>query len=416
MNAQFSVNAELRPRFEYLRGYGKLPVDTMTDPAILISQRTRLTFNYAKNGFEAKVTLQDWRYWGDETLFSATGAFGDPASIELFEGYVAVPLFKISKLYIGRQQLVYDDERLLAARNWNQGGISYDAVVWKFKKNSWKIDLAGSWNSDPTYLGGLEYTSAKIRTLNYIWAGKTINDNLTASAIIMSVGKTNPDALKVIYMKETFGANLFANYESFEGQATAYYQAGLNNGGKDVSAYFVAILAYYKGKIGKVGGGVNIISGQKGTSTDDSYNDKDHLFDLFYGARHRYYGYMDYFNNTRNSTAGGGLNDIFLQYFPNIGSKHKMEIAYHYFTNNQEVLDPDAEPGTLTGMDKFLAHELDIVYTYSPFDFLKWDMGFSFLLPSEPFEKIGGYDPGTTSFAYWPWTMLTFKPALFKSE
>lgn len=412
LQAQFTLDAEIRPRLEFIRGYGKLPVDSLSDPSIMISQRTRLNFKYLFKGFDFRISIQDFRTWGDETIITATGTFGKSASIDLFEAYVGIPVFKSSKLILGRQQLVYDDERLFSYRNWNQGGIAYDAIVFKFTKDKWQFDVVGSWNSDPLILGGLEYTSKKIKTQNFLWVKRTINENLALSAIVVATGRTNDSAQQVIYMKSTLGANIFPKYESFEGQGSFYYQAGKNNNGMNVGAYCVVATAYFKNKLGKIGGGTNIISGQDAFNPDNDYQEKDHMFDIFYGGRHKYYGYMDNFNNIPKSTLGGGLNDYFLQVYPAIGKKHKLEIAYHYFTANQNP-GPTKDGHRVTS--RFLAHEVDFNYTYSPYDFLKLDLGFSFLLPSESYEIMSGNEPGTTPFSYWPMAMLTFKPTLFKS-
>ena len=61
--AQFTVNAELRPRAEIRKGYKALP-DSLSVPSSIISQRTRIGFTYQKDWLKTSVTIQDARMRG----------------------------------------------------------------------------------------------------------------------------------------------------------------------------------------------------------------------------------------------------------------------------------------------------------------------------------------------------------------
>jgi hypothetical protein len=60
--SQFSVEAQLRNRFEIRDGYQKLG-SVESDPAFLISQRSRLSFSYQTPFLKLKFTPQDVRLW-----------------------------------------------------------------------------------------------------------------------------------------------------------------------------------------------------------------------------------------------------------------------------------------------------------------------------------------------------------------
>src|SRR5688572_14649492 len=62
--SQFTVDAELRPRFEFRHGYKTLFPDN-TDPAAFVSQRTRLNFGYKTEKLHFYLSPQDVRVWGD---------------------------------------------------------------------------------------------------------------------------------------------------------------------------------------------------------------------------------------------------------------------------------------------------------------------------------------------------------------
>ncbi|HBC04625.1 MAG TPA: hypothetical protein DC015_10640, partial [Aequorivita sp.] len=62
--SQFTIDAELRPRFEYRHGYKTLFPDN-ADPATFVSQRTRLNFGYKTEKLHFYLSPQDVRVWGD---------------------------------------------------------------------------------------------------------------------------------------------------------------------------------------------------------------------------------------------------------------------------------------------------------------------------------------------------------------
>ncbi len=145
INAQ-SITAEIRPRAEYRNGYKKLRTDS-TSPAYLISQRSRISFQFQKNKFEMAISLQDVRVWGDEENISATGVFGNNASIDLNEAWIKIKFLNNSSIKIGRQYFNYDDSRLISNRNWNQHSLSYDAILYQFTKSNFSLDLGFSYNN-----------------------------------------------------------------------------------------------------------------------------------------------------------------------------------------------------------------------------------------------------------------------------
>ena len=47
--------------------------------------------------------------------------------------------------------------RMLSWRNWNQYGLTYDALVYKFKKSEWSIDLGLSLNNRQEKMNGANF-------------------------------------------------------------------------------------------------------------------------------------------------------------------------------------------------------------------------------------------------------------------
>ena len=60
VQAQFTIDAEIRPRFEANHGFRTLPVES-SQTAYFVSQRTRLNLKYNTDKFTTYISLQDVR-------------------------------------------------------------------------------------------------------------------------------------------------------------------------------------------------------------------------------------------------------------------------------------------------------------------------------------------------------------------
>ena len=158
----------MRVRSEFRDGYGTLET-AGSQPSMVISQRARLTFGYRSSRVVFQATVQDVRDWGADasTIDNADGArLGvHEAWAELILANSADSSFTPSAMQylscrIGRQELVYDDQRLLGNLDWLQQARRHDAVVWKAVLHDWRADLglAFNQNTDAVNYNGTYYT------------------------------------------------------------------------------------------------------------------------------------------------------------------------------------------------------------------------------------------------------------------
>jgi len=429
--SQLNLSAEIRPRAEFRRGYALLPGSDV-DPAFFISQRTRLNLQFSGEKFRFGMSLQDTRVWGDASLSSATGVFGDEASIDMKEGWIELLPREHHAFKIGRQYLVYQDDRLLSYRNWNQHSITYDAVLYKFSKNGFDLHVNLSYNNHKENIFGSDYNLYKevlrfdsltqtvvselivqrprIKTLNFLYLAKKIGKS-ELSVIGLATGVQNPETSNVIYIKRTYGGFYKYTGERLNFRSTAYYQNGRNVNGLEVSAYMFHLLGDYKLNRFTLTAGIDYLSGQDQLNESEAYMEKDHFFDIFYGNRHGYYGHMDYFSNMSVATRNGGLVDSYGGVTFKLTSNVDLKAMYHYFRLQNRVADLT---NVTMALDKALGSELDLGFGIKILPGIKLDGGFSMMLPSESLEKIQKITPGESRFAYWGWLMLTAKPVLFK--
>ncbi|MBK6963828.1 MAG: alginate export family protein [Bacteroidales bacterium] len=373
--AQFSVDAQLRSRFEIRDGYQKLAAEGL-NPAVFISQRTRLSFSYESKLLKVKVTPQDVRIWGDQAMQSSTGV-GDNPSLDLLEAYAELKIGNNGWISAGRQQLVYDNKRLLGDRNWNQTGISYDAVVLKLLAGTTNIHAGAVWNTllEPTSEN--YYPTSRIKSLNYLWANRKFNDHLTLSFLHISSGVTETDTTNALNFRHTTG--FYGEYKSgnFNVWGDAYYQYGKNQKGNQISAYLIDADAGYKLGNFTPGLGVGYLSGNNSTVGTDG---TDNLFDPLYGNRHKFFGAMDFYRSFASQTKQGGLSDIYLWLDYKFSKKVSLRNTIHHFALAQ------ANPATPE--DKDLGIENDLILKYKINEWGDLESGYCFYIPTETLKEI----------------------------
>ncbi|MDF2188058.1 alginate export family protein [Paraflavitalea sp. CAU 1676] len=169
---QFTLNGQLRTRTEVRNGLGNLvPVGSKT--AVFTSQRTRLNFGYKWDRVTFGVSIQDVRVWGQDAS-SISNADGN--RLMLHEGWADIVLankadttikFKLVdqlSVKIGRQELVYDDVRLIGNLDWLQQGRRHDMVLVKLLHKGWQVDAGYAFNQNTDAFGttGTSYVPGNV--------------------------------------------------------------------------------------------------------------------------------------------------------------------------------------------------------------------------------------------------------------
>ncbi|WP_234737184.1 alginate export family protein [Tellurirhabdus bombi] len=170
IRAQISLIGQVRTRTELRDGYGNL-TPKHSKAAAFTSQRTRLTLGYKWERVLFNVAVQDVRVWGQDasTISSADGnklmvheAWADVVLINRADSTLKVKLIDYLSLKLGRQELVYDDVRLLGNLDWLQQGRRFDAALLKAQHRGWALDIGLGFNQNTDAFGatGTAYTPA----------------------------------------------------------------------------------------------------------------------------------------------------------------------------------------------------------------------------------------------------------------
>lgn len=383
------VTAQLRPRLESRYGYSRLP-NGDTDPAVFISQRSRLELLSTQSDFDLVFAFQDVRVWGDEDLYNSTAVYGKSASIDLYAAYARIKAGAGHSIQIGRQPVNIDDQRLVSERNWNQKAVAYDAVIITDTDNY----LAGiTWNSDEEKSLGNFYDNQKMKILSFINFKHAYDTGISFSLLALASGFYGAVHKNSLYMKSTVGVSLkYQNNSNFIA-INVINQNGMHRSGQKTDAWFYGIKA--GNSFAELG--AERLSGQDGSS-------RYTVFDVLYGARHGYYGTLDYFN----TTPARGLRDYYLKTDLGRFFLSGLRLDYHYFTLDRIYSQAHDS--------RFLAHEVDFSYRTNLTEAIAFSGGYSFISASSLLKILQSDPGGLDRLGHWAWCMVTITSEIFNSN
>lgn len=388
--AQLTVDAELRPRFEYRHGVKTLFANDQ-DPAMFVSQRTRLNAGYKMEKLDFYLSFQDVRVWGDVPQLNTS----DKNGIALHQAWAKVSLDENFAVKAGRQEVAYDDQRIFGSVGWAQQARSHDMVLLKYGKNGFKADLGLAFNQSKENLTGtLLETPKTYKSMQYLWMHQDWS-GFSGSFLFLNNGMQSPDGLKY---SQTIGTHL-KKKGTVNLNANLYYQFGKDAGNNDLSAYLLGLEGSYKtSEKTSLGLGLEL---QSGNDNGAITNGKNNAFTPFYGTNHKFNGLMDYFyvGNHANSI---GLLDIYANAKFKLNPKSGLMVAFHNFSSGADF------------SEKQLGNELDLVYSYKLQKNIAIKAGYSHLFASDGMELLKGNNDGNTN--NWGWVMLVVKPTLFSTK
>jgi len=398
--AQFTLDAEFRPRAEFSHGYRTLAAEDQ-HPSFFISQRTRLNFNFTGEKLKTGLVLQDVRYWGSQPQLVSNEDFATSIHQAWLEYYI-IPELSIKA---GRMELSYDNQRMLGSVGWAQQARSHDLVLVKyeglFKAHA---GLAYHENSDRTnnfYFGPDAY-----KAMLFLWGEHTI-DRLKMSLLFLSNGVPVPRTVapggelidQGISFSQTVGPLVKYAADHFGLVAGAYYQGGKDAGENKLSAFYGNLEASIK-PLEKLGLklGYEFLSG---TAFDETEN--NHSFTPFYGTNHKFNGFMDYFY-VGNHANNVGLQDLYLNAAYSLG-KINLGAGMHLFGSAALQADDAA---------KYLGTELDLVCSWKVDELISLSAGYSQMFAGPSMELLKG--GSANAYQGWTWLMITVKPTFFSTE
>ncbi len=379
----FSLDLQSRTRFEADgKNYNK---DSGFDNYTYMRNRLGITFK-ASESAKAYVQIQDSRTMGSET-----NTLGD-GSADLLDFHQVYIEFKAPgdlplTLKLGRFEANYSNQRLLGAVGWHNVGRSFDGLIARYNSDMFFLDIFNFKESESNRFGDVDDKNVAGAWLNF-----THSEQLSGNANIIWQRTQGPDKLSRI----NIGGDLAYNTASLKATLEANYQTGKNAGGiNDISAYMFALFVQYVRDgarfFSNFGVGIDYLSGDDdpGDNTYKSYN-------TLYATNHKFYGISDMFLNIPRDTYGAGLRDIYIRSRFAKVNKFSADVTFHLFNSVQDLIIAGEK-------ENHFANELDIIVNYAQSKHIKFQSGYSVVLPGKIFEATKGKDPAhffylTTTF------------------
>lgn len=427
-----SIDGEIRPRAEFKDGYKVLPA-TDSDFAFSISQRTRLNAFYGSKEFNAYISTQDIRVWGDVNQLD-NGSNNKFALHQAWGEYFIKPGFSIK---IGRQELVYDNSRILGNVGWAQQARAHDLGLVKYENEKIKFHLGLAFNQKNDVLFGTDYFASNangVYTLNsnyksmqFVWLNTKLGKS-PLSLLFLNNGmesinqNVSPTEFKTLY-SQTFGGRFTPNLGPLKLAAAFYYQMGeVVNESTDLSASYYALEANYPASEKLLlSAGFEYLSG---TSVKDKKMNPNEIksFTPLYGTNHKFNGHMDYFY-VGNHANNVGLIDIYstLKY---TDKKLTFFVTPHYFIAGTDVYKSIGTTSTtfISGeyykLDRALGLEIDFGISYAAQKNMSVQFGLSEMFGTETLGFIQGYSSSNMhqKTGTWSYIMFIFNPSFFAAK
>lgn len=331
VQAQYSLTGQLRLRAEDRDGYGNLVLNG-SKKANFISQRTRLNFGYKWDLLTFGVSVQDIRVWGAD---ASTISAADGNRFGLHEGWAELTLankadtnirfkwFDLLTLKVGRQELIYDDSRLVGNLDWLQQARQFDMALLKVVHHGWQVDLgyAFNQNTDAAGVGNSNYLPGNLPAYikNSIGVLVPLPAGIVPLAAAGSAGNNSSKAGTPIYSNPPSTNGASQNYKSF----TSLYISKKFDQTKVSALFFNDNFGKYRlDSVGSATAGY--VYGRRfiPASVSDTYN---------YGTNQRYtYGIM--VSPVFGNSSGFGKIAIQAAYYRQSGADRdgKDMDAYHY--------------------------------------------------------------------------------------
>lgn len=357
---EFVPIAEVRPRGEV-----RATLDGTSDPLLSVNQRTRLGGRLsAGKKVAVEIVVEDTRLWGEEldTLkdYSAGG----------FDIHTGALIWKPADsvgITLGRQQISFQEERLVGAVEWTPQGRHFDAARLSLTTGALSADLVGAVVLEPDAL--LSTEGADTLMFRGGWSPKPA---IVVDALYVYDSDDHNGATE--RHRHTAGLYAKAGNGLISGRVEGYGQFG-SNGKSSYGTHMVGAAATFSPKSTlepKITLWFDRLSGD-----DDLADDRLTTFEPLYQTGHKFYGRMDLFYATPADDASGrGLHDAALKLEMAPMKTSKVNLDAHLMMK-------------AAGQDPMLGEEVDLWWTQTYGPRLKMVAGAATFLPA------GGGDPLT---------------------
>ena len=404
----FSLSARVKSRGE-LRAGGFKP-DTLDNQRLshFIIGSYRLTADYQRSWLELRISAQQAGVWGE-----------DSDMLGIYEAYAKLKTKNGWFLKVGRQELNYDDQRIIGNDDWSMTAPTHDVLKLGYEGPSHKLHLLFAYNqNDEDMDNGNSYYSGGIqphKSMQTFWYHYDTPKSLFGISLLgMNIGMQSKDSATTYY-QQLVGTYMTLRPKNWVLEGSFYYQMGKEEHGIPLDAFMGSLRLTVNPKDNySLYSGYDYLSGDKYFIVPEkgeigSFNvikhDKLMGFSSIYGSHHKFYGAMEFFYvNTHVNGFSPGLQNLFVGGIFNPTQKLSIEGAYHYLA-------------TATSVKKHkrgLGHEIELTLSYDIAKDINLSAGYSFMYGSKTMEYLQHVNENRR--LHWAWLMIAFTPTVFSAD
>ena len=434
VNAQLTATGQVRTRTEARGGQGTLLSDGQKG-AFFTSQRTRLNVGFAGYRYKVYTSLQDVRVWGQDASTINRYTVDSNDGLMLHEAWGEIMLLDTTStvqnfsLKFGRQEIAYDDQKVLGSLDWLQQARRHDAIVLKYANKGWVADFGAAFNQKTeqnsgttyngfpgTYPAGTNGIGHAYKSFQYAYIGKKfffgdLSFLFFKDDFAKYTTETVPGTPPTIVTTFTQGVNARTTTGFYYNvnptrkinlNGSVYYQGGHDKTGKTIDAKLASLTASYQvGRKLNLGAGADYLSGNDGTKGAGQNNQ----FDPLYGTPHKFWGYMDFFY-VASPFGTNGLFNYYAKVKYAASDKLALNLDIHGFQSAAKIAG---------GKDQYLGTEIDLKAVYKFTKLINMEFGYSVMDAKNTFASLKGVaNPKLT--AQWAYFMLNITPNFLNTK
>lgn len=401
----FSLDAQLMTRGELRAGGFKADSLDSERFSHFALGRYRVLADYQRSWLNVRLTPQYSGVWGQAS-----------AGLALYEGWAKMQSEKGLFVKIGRQELTYDDGRIIGNDDWTMTAPTHDVLKLGYDGESHKIHLLAAYNQNAENIdNGVIYYSGGLqpyKTMQTLWYHyDTPKKTFGVSLLGMNIGMQNTDQEHPItYYQQLVGTYMSFRPKNLSLEGAFYYQMGKEEHGMTIDAFMASAKLNVKPNENyNLFAGYDYLSGDKYFNVPPEggvglvFHDKARGFNAIFGSHHEFYGAMDFFY--LSNYVGGftpGLQNLYFGGIIKPINDLSINAAYHYYA-------------IATDLDyvntKTLGHSVELASSYAFNKAVSVSAGYTFMKGSETMELLNKVSEKRQ--LHWAWLMLTVSPRLF---
>lgn len=403
----FNLDAQLMTRGELRAGGFK--ADSLDSERVshFALGRYRIIADYQRSWLNVRLTPQYTGVWGQGS-----------AGVVLYEGWAKMQSKKGLFVKIGRQELTYDDGRIIGNDDWTMTAPTHDVLKLGYDGESHKVHLLAAYNQNAENIdNGVIYYSGGLqpyKTMQTLWYHyDTPKKSFGISLLGMNIGMQNTDQEHPItYYQQLVGTYMSFRPKYWSLEGAFYYQMGKEEHGMNIDAFMASAKLNVKPSENyNLFAGYDYLSGDKYFNVPPDggiglvFHDKARGFNAIFGSHHEFYGAMDFFY--LSNYVGGftpGLQNLYFGGNIKPVSGLSINAAYHYYA-------------IATDLDyvntKTLGHSVELASSYAFNKAVSVSAGYTFMKGSETMELLNKVSEKRQ--LHWAWLMMTITPKLFTS-